>query len=893
MNSNRISLVGVIIAALLLPAAGTQAVVRYVALDGSGEDGMSWETAYLTIQAAIDDPLVVGGSEIWIKQGTYPLTKAIEVRKAIRIYGGFSGTGSTRNWTLYQTTVNGASRAAHCFYVNGNATIDGIAIVRGTGLAEDPNGAGLLVDNRTATITNCLFSNNVTTGFGGGIATYKADGTKIANCLFNSNQVSGCGAGIYNQGGTGLQILSCSFSGNWTNDSGAGIYNRNCSVTINGCVFQGNRTAEEETCVGGAIWNEGGSPTILNCSFLGNRAAYGAGIYNAASNATIRDCWFARCDTTTLGGGGICNDGGSPTIQGCLFEDNLVAYQGGAILDVGSGAKTINCIMLRNAARRGGGGIYVLDNGGGGSAPSPRFINCTLYGNHTTLQGGGVSSEDTPSTFINCIIWGNSASSGDPGIHSDAGWSSGKPAAHHCDIQGSSVYPGAGNLQTDPRLVDPDTNDVTLLYGSPCIDAGDNAAVAGITVDYDNATRVVDGDGNGTATVDMGACEIQVAAHNLVRGKIQQAIAYGSPSDSSPTYVHTLRLETDGTVTSVEFQPPHDSAWYTIPSDEHTSDGNVDTYHTVQGKTHVWEYVITANDLAALAKFDGGLYTIVPHYWNGAKGQTQVNYVVPGTSSALPQPTQKPQISAPADGATLGAPVTISWGACTDSAVNHIYVTVVDAESGAEAAHEVLAASATSSGRLMLGSATFNAEVGFARLYSDVASTDGTPFECSKAVIVGLGFKVPYSAVYRFWAPATNLHFYTADESEKDKLIEQYSKVWTFEKVAFNACSTATDSRMLPVYRFWSGVAHFYTIDEEEKEKLINEYAKTWNFEGVVFYAYPEGAEPPECKAVYRFWNTINSTHFFTIDEKEADKIMSQYKSVYTYEGVAFYAYPP
>ena len=98
---------------------------------------------------------------------------------------------------------------------------------------------------------------------------------------------------------------------------------------------------------------------------------------------------------------------------------------------------------------------------------------------------------------------------------------------------------------------------------------------------------------------------------------------------------------------------------------------------------------------------------------------------------------------------------------------------------------------------------------------------------------------------------------------------------------------------MLPVYRFWSGTSHFYTIDEVEKNKLVNQYANVWHFEGIVFYAYPEGAEPPECKAVYRFWNKTNNTHFFTIKETEAAKLMAQYSNVYTYEGVAFYAYPP
>jgi hypothetical protein len=893
MNSDRMSLVGVILAALLLPVAGAQAVVRYVALDGTGTDGLSWVTAYRTIQAAIDDPLMVGGGEIWVKRGVYALPQPIEVTKAVRIYGGFSGVGNTRDWLEFQTTVNGASRAGHCFYVTGNATIDGFGIAQGTGLGADPNGAGVLVVNRTATITNCAFLNNHTIGSGGGIATYRADGTKIADCLFQSNRVSTHGGAIYNVGGTGLQISNCTFTQNWSDGSAGAIYNRNCDVTIDGCLFQGNQTADEDNSVGGAIWNEGGSPTIRSCSFVQNRGRHGAGIYNAASDATIQDCWFARCGAGVLSGGGISNAGGAPTILGCQFEENSVEWLGGAIADFGSAAQIVNCILLRNTATVGGGGIYIREPWGNTGASGPQFINCTLQGNQTSQDGGGVFSEDAPSTFVNCIIWGNSAGSGAPGIHSQAGASSGRPNVHHCNVEGSSVYPGTGNIQMNPRFVDPAAKDVSLLFDSPCIDAGSNSAVVGISGDFDGATRVVDGDGDGTAVVDMGAFELQMAAHHLVRGDILQALVYASPSDSSGTWMHVLRLETDSTVTSVDFQPPHDGTWHTIPSDAHTSAGNVETYHFTQGNTDVWEYLITASSAAELAKFDQGLYRIVVHYWNGTEGETQVNYVVPGTGNPIPQPTQKPEISAPTDGATVGSPVTIRWSACTDSAANGIYVTVDVANSGQEAQSQVLPLTATASNPLLLSTGTFDAEVRFAHVYDNVASTDGTPFRCGKAALVGLRFTVPYKAVYRFWAPATDRHFYTASEKEKDKLIANFSDVWTFEGIAYNAATSQTNSRMLPVYRFWSGKAHFYTISEAERNKLINDHSDVWTPEGIAFYAFPEGAEPPECKPVYRFLNVGDGTHFFTIKEKEAEKVMTQYSHIYAYEGVAFYAYPP
>ncbi len=156
------------------------------------------------------------------------------------------------------------------------------------------------------------------------------------------------------------------------------------------------------------------------------------------------------------------------------------------------------------------------------------------------------------------------------------------------------------------------------------------------------------------------------------------------------------------------------------------------------------------------------------------------------------------------------------------------------------------------------------------------------------------GLTVPsLSNVDRFWSPVLRRHFYTIDPQERDKLMKEYSKTWTYEGPVFQAATTPDAPGLAPVYRFWSLKTqdHFYTIDKAEKDMLAAKYAKIWQFEGVAFYAHPEGAQPPASRPVFRFWRPKDSAHFYTIDPAERDRLLKEYPQAYTFEGVAFYAF--
>lgn len=161
--------------------------------------------------------------------------------------------------------------------------------------------------------------------------------------------------------------------------------------------------------------------------------------------------------------------------------------------------------------------------------------------------------------------------------------------------------------------------------------------------------------------------------------------------------------------------------------------------------------------------------------------------------------------------------------------------------------------------------------------------------------IVQTGRRTPsvLSDVYRFWSPATNAYFYTINKTERDKLIRNYSDVWRFEGVAFKAAKTPFSSALAPVHRFWSDAtgSHFYTISETERDKLVKNFRNVWTYEGVAFYAYPQGRQPSGTKPVYRFWSDVRMAHFYTISEAEKTRFLREFGHIYIFEGIAFYTY--
>jgi hypothetical protein len=163
------------------------------------------------------------------------------------------------------------------------------------------------------------------------------------------------------------------------------------------------------------------------------------------------------------------------TLDNCTLTGNWAPAGGGA-----SSSTLNNCLLSGNSARTGGG----VGEGSFGSSTS-NLNNCTLISNQASAEGGGIFG----GTLTNCIVYYNTAPSG-------SNYSS--ATLDHC-----CAFPllnGTGNLTTAPLFVNLAGGDLHLLPGSPCINAGLNAAAPG-PVDLDGNPRIVDG------TVDVGAYE--------------------------------------------------------------------------------------------------------------------------------------------------------------------------------------------------------------------------------------------------------------------------------------------------------------------------------------------------------------------------------------------------
>ena len=232
-----------------------------------------------------------------------------------------------------------------------------------------------------------------------------------------------------------------------------------------------------------------------------------------------------------------------------VFENNLIANNsyvgqqcsGGGMELFNCGGKFRNNVIVDNQAIHGGG-ITIVNNSG----EPPVLINNTITGNKATTNGGGFYLADAKAVVINTIIWGNTAPTGASIYQSGSTLS-----VKYSDVQGSTLWPGEGNINQDPMFTESINNPFALSEGSPCIDKG-IADTTGLNLpswDIIGNYRIWDGNADGISRVDMGAYEFDsptgIEEPNIA-GKTISFMNYPNPFTTSTTF--TFRLEKSANV---------------------------------------------------------------------------------------------------------------------------------------------------------------------------------------------------------------------------------------------------------------------------------------------------------------------------------------------------------
>jgi hypothetical protein len=251
-----------------------------------------------------------------------------------------------------------------------------------------------------------------------------------------------------------------------------------------------------------------GTVTITHNIIRQNSASrHGGGVFALSQSTSATAGAVFASDNTIQGNTGTTGSGGG--ISAASFSASGTANT----------VTVVNNIVTGNTGKYGGG-VYASSYSNSGTSGTATLTNNTVTNNTATSgddsvpDGGGVWVAYGSSGIVNVynnIIWGNTAQDGgDIALYLQG---VGVANGYNNDYTNMTVYPitvnwdsSGDNIDADPIFVG--GGDFHLRSSSPCLDRGLNSAPGIPATDFEGDARIIDGDNNGTATVDMGADEV-------------------------------------------------------------------------------------------------------------------------------------------------------------------------------------------------------------------------------------------------------------------------------------------------------------------------------------------------------------------------------------------------
>ncbi len=251
----------------------------------------------------------------------------------------------------------------------------------------------------------------------------------------------------------------------------------------------------------GVIMGPGGA--IRGFTITAASASFGAAIEVHDQGSVIAGNVF---DGNAQGGGGfgaaIGGNSSSPTIERNIFRNNTCDDQNlsGVVAFVNSSSPLIvNNIFENNQCRA----INLTLPAGN----APQVVNNTIVGNRTGIRVDRRVPQVTQ-IFRNNIVFQNGI-----GLEIEFGtdpdnpiWENNLLYGNTTDYLGTASQTGTnGNISASPMFFDAAAGNYRLQSGSPAIDAG--SAAGAPTVDFEGTSRPLDGNGDASGVVDIGAFE--------------------------------------------------------------------------------------------------------------------------------------------------------------------------------------------------------------------------------------------------------------------------------------------------------------------------------------------------------------------------------------------------
>ena len=442
---------------------------------------------------------------------TIQLAAGVYVETGIQIYKQLTLVGASA-----ETTIIDGNYTDRIFRIGAKTTISDVTIRHGknmttSSLAFD-TGGGALLNSGELTIQNSVFVDNSTVGNGGAI--YNLGDLSIFNTEILTNTTNGLGGGIYNYVLGSLTVTNSTIAGNEAvGIFGGGIYTTQ-SLTLQDVTVRDNSSAS----FGGGL-NVGGDTMLENVTLTGNTSSSGAALFAQQGTITMTNVTISD-NTASNNSGGVYISGPSTSIY---VQNSTIANN-----------------HRTNAAGTGYNGLRIGNNA------TAEIVN-TIIANNDDRNCGGTSG--------NWTSLGNNLSSD-----------------FHCAFTQSGDQQGVDPLLGPLAENGGATLTHALLPSSPAIDTGSNATCP--ATDQRGVARPYDGDGDSTATCDIGAVEAQ---HQLTIADV--SIVEGSVGSKTAVFTVTL-TPSNSQVVTVDYTTANDSA--TAGSDYTTT---VDTLTFNAGET--------------------------------------------------------------------------------------------------------------------------------------------------------------------------------------------------------------------------------------------------------------------------------------------------------------------